>query len=399
MVRCLIVTYGCSLEMLKRCLDSVAENLGERDGITLVDNGTPASVIAGIKSAFPLADVVSMERNAGFAAAVNFGMESIADPYVLLLNPDTILKPGSLKLMRQALESAGEDVAGVAPKMMSSSHPGVIDAIGTVMPPDGASFNRGIGQCDLGQYDRSEEVFGACFGAALLRRDLFRPDAVGGLYERYFLYFDDSDWCMRARSQGYKFLTAPEAVVDHLHSGTIRDESLAFKYKLVELNTLRLVVRNFDSLGRTLNIVTSRCARLVARTIIRRRFIGANLSTLGTFLIELPGLIRERRALKRFRIIPDSRIFRMASGEDAYFDTVAYQPDRCLDSLIDTYLQLLKQRKDPDYGRVLAILYRCRRQADAGSEPVLDQGETDLLERQTPCVKELLKRAGVALPG
>ena len=148
---------------------------------------------------------MELEENAGFAAGVNSAMKAVREPYALLLNTTLSLRTPPCRTMVDALEAAGDDCAGVAPKMMSSVHKGVIDAIGTVMPRDGASFNRGIGQCDLGQYDQAEEVFGTCFGATLLRAELLKTGSVGSLHEGYFLYFEDSDWCMRARSQGLSF--------------------------------------------------------------------------------------------------------------------------------------------------------------------------------------------------
>lgn len=390
-VRCILVNYRSPWEMLKRCIDSIMSDSGEiACAVTLVDNASGDDVIHRVASAYPQVQIVEMTKNAGFAAAVNRGLREVTEPYVLLLNTDALLAGGALDFMADALSNTGGDVAGVAPKMMSSVFDGVIDAVGTVMPPNGASFNRGIGQCDLGQYDAREDVFGLCFGAALLRTELFRPDKVGPLYENYFLYFEDSDWCMRARSQGYRFLTAPASVVKHFHSATTRKESLAFKYRLIELNTLRIVVRNFEDPLRVARIVVSRASRLIARTVIRRRFIVANLSTLGTFLAEFPRLLRERKALKRLRIVSDRKIFEMAKDEDAYFDTVEYRPCRVLDSLIDAYLRLLKNKKDPGLGKTLALLYQWRQMAATGEAPPLELREA-LLSSQPPCVRELLE--------
>lgn len=423
LVACVIVNYRSPWEMLKGCLESVTR---ESDAvpcrIIIVDNASGDGVIAKVGDEFPAVEVIEMPGNPGFAAAVNRGLEEIDEPYVLMLNTDAILAEGALAKMVAALESASDDVAGVAPKMMSSSHEGVIDAIGIVVPPTGAAFNRGIGQCDLGQYDGGgsgrhgyrdeggggrDEVAGVCFGAGLLRRELFQPDRVGPLYEGYFLYFEDSDWCVRAVSQGYRFLTVPEAVVRHLHSGVARHESLDLKYGLIELNTLKMVTRTFESRLRVGRIVGSRCLRLLARTLIRRRFIGPNLKTIAAYLAGLPQLLRERRRLQAKRIVSDARIFDMASGEDAYFDTVAYHPDRCLDSLIDTYLRLLKKSGDPEAGKLLAVLYRLRREANgggsgktapgsgkaAGRNIIIDEETTALFAAEPRCVRELLGRA------
>jgi hypothetical protein len=377
--------------MLAQCLDSITGTEAENEcRIVLVDNASGDGVFDQVRRRYPEVRIIEMPGNAGFAAAVNRGIEEALEPYILLLNTDAVLTPGALESMESALQAAGPDCAGIAPKMMSSAHEGFIDAVGTVMPASGASFNRGIGQCDLGQYDHREEVFGTCFGASLLRRGLFDDSEVGPLHEGYFLYFEDSDWCLRARSQGYRFLVEPGAVVHHLHSGVTRNEALAFKYRLIELNTLKVVVRNFESRRQVAGIVFARCARLLARTFIRRKFIMANLSTLASFLAGLPQLLKERKELGQRRIASDRKVFELAKGESAYFDTVEYRPDRCLDSLIDTYLHLLKIGKDPDHGRVLAALYGLQQQSMAGKKLVISEEMRTLLDEQPECVKSML---------
>ncbi|MHB9111992.1 MAG: glycosyltransferase family 2 protein [Thermoleophilia bacterium] len=389
---CVIVNYRSPWEMLERCLRSVLRpaDTGVACSVTLVDNASGDGVIERVRQEFPEVNIIEMPGNPGFAAAVNRGLEEVDEPLVLMLNTDALLTEGALARMVAALDGAGEDVAGVAPKMMSSSHEGIIDAVGIVLPATGAAFNRGIGQCDLGQYDDQEEVAGVCFGAGLLRRELFRPDRVGPLYEGYFLYFEDSDWCMRAVSQGYRFLTAPGAGVLHMHSGVTRNESLDLKYGLIELNTLKMVTRNFESRLRVAHIVSARCLRLLARAFIRRKFIGPNLKTIGAYMGGLRGLLEERRGLKAKRVVSDAKIFGMAEGEDAYFDTIAYEPDRCIDSLIDTYLRLLKKSQDPELGKLLAALYQLSREAAKGQTPLIDEKTRELFANQPSCVRELL---------
>ncbi|MHB8793711.1 MAG: glycosyltransferase family 2 protein [Thermoleophilia bacterium] len=392
MVGCIIVNYRSPWEMLECCLHSVLrqDDSGASCRVTLVDNASGDGVIDQVRQEFPEVNIIEMPGNPGFAAAVNRGLEEVDEPLVLMLNTDAVLEEGALGRMVAALENAAEDVAGIAPKMMSSSHEGIIDAIGIVLPPTGAAFNRGIGQCDLGQYDSVEEVAGVCFGAGLLRRGLFRPDRVGPLFEGYFLYFEDSDWCMRALTQGYRFLTAPEAVVLHMHSGVTRNESLNLKYGLIELNTLKMVTRNFESRIRVAHIVSARCIRLLARTFIRRKFIGPNLKTIFAYLGGLRKLLEERSALKARRVVSDTRIFAMAEGENAYFDTVAYEPDRCIDSLIDTYLRLLKKNRDPELGKLLAALYQINRETANGQAPKIDNKTRELFAGQPACVQGLL---------
>lgn len=401
-IGCILVNYRSPREMLERCLASLFNESAEvtsevtpggapalRLRVTLVDNASGDGIAFSLQQVFPELNIINMPFNAGFAAAVNRGLDQLTEPLVLLLNTDAVLTPGSLAAMVETLAAAGPEVAGVAPKMMSSAHEGIIDAVGTVMPPDGASFNRGIGQCDLGQYDQPEEVAGVCFGATLLHRELFEPDAVGRLYEDYFLYFEDSDWCMRAVSQGYTFLTAPRAVVLHMHSGVTRHESLDFKYRLIELNTLKIVTRTFGNPWRVGRIVVARTARLLARTFIRRRFIRANLSTIASYLVALPRLLAERRQLKARRRVSDRKVFDLARGENAWFDTVAYRPDHYVDSLIDTYQRLLRQRQEPADGQILATLYRLKREANRGCQSIMADETVTIFASQPECVRDM----------
>lgn len=397
-IACILVNYCTPREMLFQCLDSIIGSCeGLEPAIVIVDNASGDGVVDQVASAYPGIAILKLTSNDGFAAAVNAGLQRTDADYVLMLNTDAVITDGALDNLVAVLDRSPKDCAGVAPKMMSSTHAGLIDAIGTVMPPNGASFSRGIGQCDLGQYDRQEEVSGVCFGAALLRRELFEPSRVGPLYEGYFLYFEDSDWCMRAMSQGYRFITVPEAVVLHMHSGVTRQESLDFKYKLIELNTLKIVTRTFASSRHAGRVVLSRLARLLARTFIRRRHVSANLSIMALYLSALPSLIRERHRLKARRIASDARVFMLAEGENAWFDTVNYTPDRCLDSLIDSYRRLHQQQSSPRYGEILSLLQRMRLEQSGGRAPKLAVEQISLLREEPACVCQLLETAGACL--
>jgi len=393
-VACIIVNYHSPYEMLGKCLESLAASVKVDCNVILVDNNSGDGVTELIKEDFADVNVIELKENAGFAAGVNRGLKIVREPYVLLLNTDAILTDTAISLMVDALEEAGDTCAGIAPKMMSSIHEGVIDAIGTIMPPDGASFNRGIGQCDLGQYDQIEEVFGTCFGATLLRAELLKTGRVGPLHEDYFLYFEDSDWCMRARSQGYRFLTVPDAVVYHLHSGIMRHETLSFKYRLIELNTLKIVVRTFESPLMATKIVASRCTRLLARTFIRRKFIRENLAVMISFFKALPGLIRNRHQLKQRRVVPDSGILSFAAGEDAYFDTVGYLPQHHLDSLIASYQLLLskEKEKDSETKKILAALYRLKVESSTGANISMDKETFEILAGNSECVRNFIQQ-------
>lgn len=399
-VRCILVNYRTPWEMLKRCLDSIIAAGESVDcSITLLDNASGDGVLEQVRKAYPRVRIIALDSNAGFATAVNRGLRETGEPYVLMLNTDAVLTDGALETLVASLGAAPAACAGVAPKMLSSSTEGVIDAVGTVMPPDGAAFSRGIGQCDLGQYDSVEEVSGVCFGAALLKRGLFEAAAVGPLSEDYFLYFEDTDWCMRALSQGHSFLTAPAAIVYHEHSGVARKQSLEFKYRMIELNTLKVVTRTFENPVGAARVVLARLSRLLVRTLMRRRHVRTNILIMTSYLASLPALLGERRRLKARRVAPDSRVFALADGETAWFDTVSYRPDRCLDSLIDTYGKLYRRGKDQRHGELLSLLRWMKLEQAAGQSPPLSGEQLSLLGSEPACVRRLLQLVGIDVAG
>jgi hypothetical protein len=111
-----------------------------------------------------------------------------------VLNSDTVLEPDCILLdARVGLKRRkGEKVIGVAPKILLWDSP-IIDAARNAVNPDGAAFNVGMGQVDLGQFDEPMKLFGLCFAAALVERSAI--DRAGFLDETYFAYYEDVDWC------------------------------------------------------------------------------------------------------------------------------------------------------------------------------------------------------------
>ena len=151
-------------------------------------------------------------KNLGFAQGVNLGLRHCSQPYVLILNDDATLDPGTSGTLVAEMEHATPDVIGLAPKVLLDSPEAVIDNVGAAITSDGSVHNRGYDQKDVGQFDEQVDVAGLCFAATLLRREGFEASRVGPLDGRYFMYAEDSDWCLRARLRGYRFVSCPEAV-------------------------------------------------------------------------------------------------------------------------------------------------------------------------------------------
>ena len=132
-------------------------------------------------------------------------------------------------------------VAAVATKMLSLRDPNEIDDAGDVLRRDGACEQRGRFHRDDGSFDRPGEVFGACAGAALYRREAVL--GVGGFDRRLFAYLEDVDLGLRLRLAGWRCRYEP---VVALHAGGGSSAALGYgQLYLVQRNTLALVARYF----------------------------------------------------------------------------------------------------------------------------------------------------------
>ncbi len=349
-VTAVVLNYGAPYEVLKRCLDSVFSQTVPVE-VVLVDNASPTNLdaVERVEKEFPGLKVLRLSKNHGFAGGMNRGIQVASSEWVLLLNNDTVLDPHAVEEMLAVAKSA-DDVVGVAPKILLEHTPHVFDSVGTAINNVGAAFNVGIGQPDLGQYDRVERSFGACFAAALLKRKAFDPGVVGPLDERYFMYYEDVDWCLRAGVLGYRFLTAPRAVVYHAHSLSARERPYAFKYRLIERNLMRTVVRSF-TWKRALRILLRR-GLAHARNLVRGPYRSASLLVLLETLIWLPVYVRARRQVVGRRRAGEQELLDLSHGEATFFDPARYSPQPTLENLEAAYRRLALVRGDEKRRRI-----------------------------------------------
>jgi GT2 family glycosyltransferase len=258
------------------------------DEVLFVDNGSTDGSGAWLRERG--IRVLELGENTGFAVAVNRGIEAVSADAVALVNTDVELAPDWLARAAGRLE-ADAGVAAVATKMVLMEPPGVLDDCGDVLRRDGVAEQRGHGQPDDGRWDAPGEVFGACAGAALYRRDAVR--AAGGFDERLFAYLEDVDLALRLRLAGWRCAYEP-AVARHGRSGSSGqlDRTVG---ALVARNTVYLVAKAFPV--RWLPMVLYRQVAWLVHAARERR-LRAHLGGLAAALPMLRGALRERRALR-----------------------------------------------------------------------------------------------------
>ena len=224
------------------CLDAVAAQSRPADEIVVVDNGSSDDSPA-ILAAHPASPrVIEVGENLGFGAAANRGIEAVSAEAVALINTDVVLAEDWLEGAVGALADHPR-AAAVATKMVTLADPGQLDDTGDFLGRDGAAIQRGRFRRDDGSYDAPGEVWGACAGAALYRRDAVR--GVGGFDERYFMYLEDVDLALRLRMAGWECRYQP-VVARHASEGSSRSLSRGLTW-WVARNTVLLTGKAFPA--------------------------------------------------------------------------------------------------------------------------------------------------------
>ena len=172
-------------------------------------------------------------------------------PYVLLLNNDTEAEPEFVGEMVKAIERSPK-IFAVSSKMIQLHHKALMDDAGDMYSLLGWAYQRGVGQSSSG-FSEEREVFSACAGAAIYRREVF--ETIGYFDEMHFAYLEDIDICYRAKIYGYHNRYCPTAVVYHVGSGTSGSKYNSFKVKLAARNNIYLNYKNMPLLQLLVNLL------------------------------------------------------------------------------------------------------------------------------------------------
>ncbi len=363
-VSAVVLTYEPEAPVLARCLEGLAASTHRPLEVVLIDNGSRQRVAEaqarawadgaegpgvepGTRGGIPLR-FVPLPTNCGFAEGINRGVEAATGELCLVLNPDTAIEPDAIGQLVDAARRHPEAI-GFAPKIVFMHDPQLIDSVGLVFHDNGGAAQRGLGLYDIGQYDREEPVSGVCFAAALIRREAFTGDRVGWLDPRYFMFYEDVDWSLRAFQRGESFWTVPAARVYHVHSATTRHRPDAFKYRLIQRNLLLTVFKNYER-QRVRPVLAQRAAYL-----LRNALQGRNRTASLQVLLEAgPGFVREwgaRREQQRRRRRSDGEVFSYNLGERTHFDASIYAPVHTWETLRDMVRRLYVVSSEPRWER------------------------------------------------
>lgn len=302
-VSVLILNYN-GAKFIEACLDSILAQSYPIHEIIVIDNASTDNSIALAKTGRPGVAIVEAGANLGFAGGMNLGIRKSNGEFLLLLNPDVVLDEEFLKMAVEAIQTDSRtgSVSGKVLKM-AEKEAGRLDTTGHVIFRNRLFTDRGDGEADIGQYDEVEEIFGACAGAGLYRREMLEDIRIADEYfdESFFLFLEDTDLNWRAQLRGWKCVYEPRAVARHWRGGVAER-----KTKLVELhnykNRYMMIIKNdsFWSVAKNFHHFlltdTIKTAALLWRC-------PAALGGIADVWRNLPALMRKRRIIQSRRTI------------------------------------------------------------------------------------------------
>ena len=225
------------MKYLPDCLSSLHRQTGISCRIILIDNGSGDGSVEYVRENWPSVRIRAFHRNTGFCHAVNAGISLSRTPYVILLNNDTVCEPDFVLEMTEGMKRHPDAFSGSA-RMMQMYDRERIDDAGDFYCVLGWAFADGKGK-PASARDREHQVFSACAGAAIYRREYL--EQTGFFDERHFAYLEDVDLGYRAREAGYENWYFPKAVVYHAGSGASGSRYNSFKTELVSRNSVYLI--------------------------------------------------------------------------------------------------------------------------------------------------------------
>ncbi len=273
-VTTIVVNWRLAQETIQ-CLRSL-ERLETSCRIVVVDNGSGDGSAEQIAQQFPQAHLLALSSNVGFGAACNraiaWALQDGACDFILLLNNDALIHPRALTELLEAAKSHPR--AGIlGAKVYHRDTPHKIWYAGArrlrgVLAPVGT----GRDQLDGGQFETLREV-DYVFGAAMLiRRQVLAR--IGLFDERFFLYLEDLDFCLRAQQAGFALLFVPQAWVWHKGGASTAQHEEMRRYYFVK-STIMFLRKHTVLAWR---ILALGFWLLIARRAILRDLIAGNVS-------------------------------------------------------------------------------------------------------------------------
>lgn len=241
-VMILVLNWNNAPDTLE-CLASLERQTYPSMQVLVVDNGSTDNSVEVIRANFPQIQILETGCNLGYAGGNNVGIREAlvrGTRFVFLLNNDVTVAPDAVAEMVRTMQEHPR--AGLAsPMILAYSQPQRIWFLGgKVDLAKPMVYRLHDGELDDGRVRSSETMDMATGSALFIRREVL--DKVGLMDEAFFLYYEETDWCLKVRKAGYEIITIPTARAWHKVSASLNPTSPIITYYMTR-NGLRFLAR------------------------------------------------------------------------------------------------------------------------------------------------------------
>jgi GT2 family glycosyltransferase len=183
--------------------------------VILLDNSSIDGSVEAVRENYPDVQILKLEKNLGYAGNNNVGIEEAVKQradWVFVLNEDTVLTEDCISLIVSTAED-DPTIGILGPLVYHYSEPEIIQTAGGMMDKYYRSWHLGVDEPDCGQFSQPREVDWISGCAIMVRREVI--EQIGMIDERFFYYFEEFEWCVRAKKAGWKIIIAPAAKIWH----------------------------------------------------------------------------------------------------------------------------------------------------------------------------------------
>lgn len=220
----------------------------------VVDNASKENSVPYINEHFPEVKTIRSEENLGFAGGNNLAVRQAKGDYLFFINNDAELTEGALEKLREAFETVPQ-LGVVSPKIcffkavsggqQEEEDADIIQYLGTTPVHPLTARNRTFGamEKDKGQYTKLRATAYAHGAAMMVKREAI--EKAGLMWEHFFLYYEELDWCARIRKAGFEVYVEPNAKIYHKESLATGKIS-ALKTYYITRNRILFMRRNYS---------------------------------------------------------------------------------------------------------------------------------------------------------
>lgn len=301
----IIVNYN-GLRWLQACLDSVLAQTAVANiqlEIIVVDNNSSDDSVSFIREKFPQVIIHEIPTNSGFASACTYGVEQATGEYVIFLNNDTIVPPGTFEQLLEELSRRKLDAIAAVEVPYEG---GLSNLVRTTIDVTGFPVHLAHGEwlCD-------GESFFLSAVCLLFKRTLYL--STGGLDTNFFMYFEDIDWFWRLQLQGLRFDYSETCTVRHAGHGSSGGEKLNYdRFLWRNTNLPKMLIKNLASINLFWMLpmfgVTYLGEYLVLLLVGRRDLAKSYLAALYRVRADLGIVLDQRRIIQQSRTVSDAVI-------------------------------------------------------------------------------------------